>query len=164
MPTAPIIFEDKPISPVVITLVVGSLLMLLLAAFACGRLFRTPEGAVTIPTWLLAATAVIVALPTTRIGYAMFRYKELEAYSGKSLFLRLLACSLVYAGLWWVRGSLGAELELWQWTFVIPFFLFAGGLAAVASLDLEWETGVGHYALYVFLTAFMRYLAGFPAL
>lgn len=164
MPTAPIVFEEKPISPVVITIVVGGLLMLLLTAFACGRLFRTPEGAVSIPTWLLAVTAIVVALPTTRIGYTMFRDKELEAYSGRSLFFRLVACSLVYAGLWWVRSFLGVDLELWQWTFVIPFFLFAGGLAAVASLDLEWETGVGHYALYVLLTAFMRYLAGFPAL
>jgi hypothetical protein len=164
MPTAPIVFEEKPVSPVVITLVVGGLLMLFLAAFAAGRLFRTPDGVVNIPTWLLAVTAGAVALPTTRIGYAMFRDKELEAYSGQSLYLRLLICSLVYAGLWWVRSFLGAELELWQWTFVIPFFLFTGGLAAVTSLDLEWESGVGHYALYVFLTAFMRYLAGFPAI
>jgi hypothetical protein len=164
MPTAPIVFEEKPVSPVMITLVVGGLLMLFLAAFAAGRLFRTPDGVVSIPTWLLAVTAGAVALPTTSVGYAMFRDKELEAYSGRSLYLRLLICSLVYAGLWWVRSFLGAELELWQWTFVIPFFLFTGGLAAVTSLDLEWESGVGHYALYVFQTAFMRYLAGFPAI
>jgi uncharacterized protein (DUF486 family) len=164
MPTAPIVFEENPVSPVVITLVISGLFMSLLAAFAAGRLFQSPEGTVAVPTWLLAVSAVAVALPTTRIGYAMFRDKELEAYSGRSLFLRLLICSVVYAGLWWLRSFLGTELELWQWTFVIPFFLFTGGLAAVTSLDLEWETGVGHYALYVFVTALMRYLAGFPAL
>ena len=163
MPTAPIVFEEKPVSPVLITLIVGGLLLLLLAAFAAGQLYQTAEGAVTVPTWLLAVTAVAVALPTTRIGYGVVRDKELEAYAGRSLALRVLACSLVYAGLWWVRGTLGpGELEIWQWTFIAPFFLFAGGLAAVTSFDLDWGAGVGHYASYVFLTALMRYLAGFP--
>lgn len=163
MPTAPIVFEETPVSPVTITLIVAGLLMLLLAAFAAGKLFGNTEGTTAIPVWLLAVTAVAVALPSTRIGYAVVRDKELAGYTGRSLALRVLACSLVYAGLWLVRGTLmPGELEIWQWTFVAPFFLFAGGLAAVTSFDLDWEIGVSHYTLYVILTVFMRYLAGLP--
>lgn len=163
MPTAPIVFEEKPVSPVTITLIIGGLLLLLLAAFAAGKLFANAEGSPSIPGWLLAITAVAVALPSTRIGYAVVRDKELGGYTGGSLALRVLACSLVYAGLWLARGTLmQGELEIWQWTFVAPFFLFAGGLAAVTSFDLDWEVGVSHYAFYVFLTALMRFLAGLP--
>ena len=156
MPTAPIVFEEKPVTPVLITLVIGGFLMLLLAALFAGWAFHPGPP----PTWLLAIMAVVVALPAVRVGYAVFRDKELEAYSGRSLFLRVLACSLAYAALWGAHSLLGGDLELWQWTFVTPFFLFAGGLAAVVSFDLDWGVGVSHYALYVFLTALMRYLAG----
>jgi len=160
MPTAPIVFERAAPSPVTVTLVVAALLALLVAAFAAGRIFGTDAGP-AIPTWLLAVAAVATAVPTTRIGYAVVRDKELQGYSGRSLALRVLACSLVYAGLWLVRGTLiTGELEIWQWTFAAPFFLFAGGLAAITCFDLDWEVGVGHYTLYVVLTALMRYLAG----
>jgi len=163
MPTAPIVFEEKPVSPVLITLIVAGLLALLLAAFAAGRIFPATDGNPGVPNWLLVATAVVIALPATRIGYAVVRDKELEPYAGRPLALRVLACSLVYAGLWWVRGALSpGELEIWQWTFIAPFFLFAGGLAAVASFDLDWGVGVTHYSLYVVITALMRFLAGYP--
>ena len=124
-----------------------------------GRLSEEDVNA-TIREIRIALLDADVALPAVRVSYAVFRDKELEAYSGRSLFLRVLACSLAYAALWGAHSLLGGDLELWQWTFVTPFFLFAGGLAAVVSFDLDWGVGVSHYALYVFLTALMRYLAG----
>ena len=162
MPTAPIVFKEETPSPVTISLIAAGLVGLLLASFAVGRIFSTENGP-AVPTWLLALAAIVVAVPTTRIGYTVVRDKELQGYTGRSLALRVLACSLVYAGLWGIRGFLlQGDLEIWQWTFIVPFFLFSGGLAAVASFDLDWEIAVGHYAVYVILTALLRYLAGYP--
>ena len=162
IPTAPIVFKEESPSPVTITLIIVGLLSLLLMAYAAGLIFRTDSGT-AIPVWLLALTAVGVALPITRLGYTVVRDKEMEGYTGRSLALRVLACSLAYALLWGVRGFLlPGDFETWRWTFLVPFFLFAGGLAAVASFDLDWGVGIGHFSSYIFLTALMRYLAGYP--
>ena len=78
--------------------------------------------------------------------------------------LRAAICGAAYALLWGVKGFLPAELtgELWPWVYLGPPFLFAGALAALASFDLDWGTGVAHFSLYVVFTALLRWLAGFP--
>ena len=161
VPTAPLRRIDKPIATMVVTLTVigtvATLLFALLARLACG-----PGGA---PTWLLAVAAMVTALPCVRIGYTILREKELEPYSGQSLLVRSLVCAAVYAILWGVRSLLPAETtaEMWQWLYIAPLFFAAGGLAALATLELSWGNGIAHCSLYVLFTTLLRWLAGFPA-
>ncbi len=160
MPTAPIVFERAAPSPVTVTLVVAALL----ALFGGGIRRRTylrhrrracdPDlaaGSRSGGDGCADHSDRLRRCP--RQGIAGLQ-RPVAGPAGAR-------CSLVYAGLWLVRGTLiTGELEIWQWTFVAPFFLFAGGLAAITCFDLDWEVGVGHYTLYVVLTALMRYLAG----
>jgi hypothetical protein len=115
------------------------------------------------PVWLLAATAGIVAMPCAWLGYEIVRDRNLEPYHGRSLLFRTAICGAVYALLWAVKGFLPPELtnDMWPWVYLAPPFLVAGAVAALATLDLDWGTGVAHYSLYVMFTALLRWLAGF---
>jgi hypothetical protein len=158
-PLAPIVFVEQPIPKIAYAAVtVGAVAAMLLAVVA-----RFTWGAGQAPLWLLIATAFIVAMPCAWIGYEIVRDRDLEAYRGRSLVFRTAICGAVYAALWIVKGFLPPELtnDMWPWVYLAPPFLVAGSLAALATLDLDWGTGVAHYSLYVMFTALLRWLAGF---
>ena len=50
--------------------------------------------------------------------------------------------------------------ELWDWVFVVPPFFVAGGLIAVAALDLDFSNGLFHYGFYVLITVLLHWAAG----
>jgi len=116
----------------------------------------------TIPPWLLLAGALATAIPAVLLGYAAVRNRELEPYRGRPLLVRALVCAAVYAALWGVRGLIPAEqtAEMWQWFTFGPLFVAAGGLAALATLDLEPGSAAVHFSFYVLFTALLRWLAG----
>jgi hypothetical protein len=62
-----------------------------------------------------------------------------------------------------VKGLLPAEMtaEMWAWVYLGPPFFLVAALAALATFDLDWGAGVGHYSLYLMFTALLRWLAGF---
>jgi hypothetical protein len=158
-PMAPIVFVEQPIPKIAyVAVVAGGVAAMLLALVA-----RFAWGAGQAPLWLLAATAAIIAMPCAWIGYEIVRDRDLEAYRGRSLLIRTAICGAVYAALWAVKGFLPPELtnDMWPWVYLAPPFLVAGALAALATLDLDWGTGVAHYSLYVMFTALLRWLAGF---
>ena len=161
MPTSPIVFKQESFSRVALTLVFSAGVLLFLAAYVAGKIFEIEPGRIEIPIFLQAVTAVLVAIPCVKIGYTVMRDKELEPYRGQQLTIRVLICSVAYASLWLVRGMIGIENpEIWQWLFLGPVFLFAGGLTAVVSFDLDWSVAVSHYSLYVVLIALVRYISG----
>jgi hypothetical protein len=137
---------------------VATMLLALVAGWTFGR-----GGA---PTWLAGAVGCAVAWPLVWVGYDMVRDRNLEPYRGRALLVRTLACAAVYAALWGVKAFVPAEVtaEIWPWVFLGPFFGIAGGLAALAALDLDWGTAVAHFSLYVIFTALLRWLAGFMPL
>ena len=161
MPTSPIVFKQESFSRITLTLVFSAGVLLILAAYVAGRIFEVEPGRIEIPILLQAVTTVLVAIPCAKIGYTVMRDKELEPYRGRRLAIRVLICSVAYASLWLVRGMIGIENpEIWQWLFLAPVFLFAGGLTAVVSFDLDWGVAVSHYSLYVVLIALVRYVSG----
>ena len=158
-PVAPIIFVEHHVPRAVsIALAVGAVVTMLLA-FAARFVWGPGEA----PLWVLAATACIVAMPCAWAGYQIVRDRDLEPYFGRSLLLRAAICGAVYAALWFVKGFLPPDLtnDMWPWVYLAPPFLVAGALAALATFDLDWGTGVAHYSLYVMFTALLRWLAGF---
>lgn len=160
MPTAPIVSTEKPVSRAAFVIVGVGAVVALAMAFLC----RLAFGPGNVPTWLLAVGAVAPAVPIAWIGYALVRDRELEPYRGRSLLVRCAICGGVYAALWGVHAFLPPELtaEFWQWIYIGPVFCFAGALAALAALDLDWGTSAVHYALYVMFTALLRWITGLP--
>ena len=62
-----------------------------------------------------------------------------------------------YALLWGVFAFLTSygyvTGEIWNWIVVVPALMAAGGLIALAALDLEYGSGVFHYGFYLVATA-----------
>lgn len=156
IPLKPLPKRDRPVPISSILAILAGLTILLVAAWGVGRAGGRP------PWPVQAVAAVSVAFPCVLVGYAMVRDRDLEPWRGRDLLLRAAACTAVYAGLWGIRGFLPDETvqEMWQWLVVGPFFVFAGSLAALASLEIDWGPAVVHYSLYLLVTATMRWLAG----
>lgn len=153
---------DKPIHPAAWAAIGGGAVLSMLAAWLTGFAFRPAPP----PPGLLLGAAFALAVPCVLLAYAAVRDRELEAYRGRSLWIRALICAVVYAGLWAVKGMLPAEAtaEMWQWIYLGPLFVVPGALAAVAALDLDWGAAVAHLSFYMLFTALLRWLAGLPPL
>ncbi len=159
--TVPFKSLDRPVSPLAFALGGAGAAAILLGAW----LFKATTGGLP-PPWLMLTTAFVVALPCAAIGYAALRNRELEAFTGRGLWLRCLACAAVYAALWWVRGQLPAEAtsEMWQWLYIAPAFVLPGALAALVAFELDWGTAAAHFSFYVLFTALLRWLVGLTPL
>ncbi|MBM4022095.1 MAG: hypothetical protein FJ284_07625 [Planctomycetes bacterium] len=165
-PTAPLKSRDRPVPLGAFLATAVAAVVSMGIAFLLPTIFPpVPAGGETpaktgIPSWLLLLGAFAVAVPTVRLGYAAVRNRELEPYRGRPLLLRTLACAAVYAILWGVRGLIPAEqtAEMWQWIMLGPLFVAAGGLAALATLDLEPGPAGVHFSFYVLFTALLRWL------
>ena len=160
IPTAPLKNTERPVSQLQFWLTGLSAVFAVAAAF----LARLAWGPGRAPGWALAAAALALAWPCAVVGYRLMRDRELEPWRGRPLLIRTLMCAAVYAGLWGLRGFVPAEMtsEMWQWIYIGPIFFAIGGLGAFATLDLDWGAAVAHCSLYVIVTAFLRWLAGFP--
>jgi hypothetical protein len=160
-PTAPIRRIEKPISGLVGGSIAAGVVAVMAGAWLLGMLWKPAP-----PPWLLLVGAFLIAVPSVMLGYVAVRNRELEPFRGTPLLLRSLACALVYAGLWWVKGLLPPEAtaEMWQWMYLGPMFVVSGALAALVTLELDWGTAVGHFSLYAMFTALLRWLIGLPPL
>ena len=161
--TVPLPSLEQPVPPERIAFVGVAAACLLVVAVVVGWIFPPPAGP---PVWLLGTAAIAIAYPAVLVGYEAFRDRGLEPHSGRELLLRALACAAVYAGLWAAKGMLPPDLtrDFWQWIYIGPPFLFAGSLAALAALELDWGQAVTHYSFYVLYTAVLRWLAGLSPL
>ena len=102
-------------------------------------------------------------------GYQFLRDVEKEPYRGVSLWLRVLVCAAIYAGLWEVYALLyqigpfsvpEERPEMWAWLYYSLPFLGAGTVAGWACFDLEWSDAFMHYCFYLIVTVLLRVTMG----
>lgn len=162
----PIAREETKATPLGVTLVIGAIVMSLVVAAALRIGF---QGKV-LPPAIVAVGLLLISGPLAVAGYTFLRDAELEPYRGRSLLLRAGLCGLLYAALW---GGLalalaymppGAASGHYTWLYLAPPFILLGGVTALATLDLDFGSGVMHYAFYVGCTLLLRWVAGMPAL
>jgi hypothetical protein len=118
-------------------------------------------------TYILAGGAVLLGPPLAYAGYSFLRDDEQGAFVGKDVFIRALACGLVYAliwGIYWYVGTkffdpddyAAGKLELFHVGILALIALGLGTFTAFVSFDLDPLTGFFHYALYFGLTVLLR--------
>jgi hypothetical protein len=165
----PIEREETKITPVGIVAICGAVILVFVVAFLLGRMYRTDEG-VQIPTMILGIGAVILAPPLVLAAYSFLRDDELEPYRGGPLALRVCICAAVYALLWGAYEYVSNELigerspEIWQLAFAIPTMVGLGGVAPLASLDLDYGNACMHCGVYVLAGILLRLVMGLPPL
>ena len=151
-------FTPTRARPVAIVAIVAAVLVVLAVTWIGGRAGVFHSMVATAIGLLLVSPPLVVA------GYTALRDDELEPYSGKDLYVRSTLCALAYVALWGLftllvsRGVLSGDA--WIWLFVVPPFLLAGGLFALATLDLEFGDCLFHYGFYLLVTMLLRWAAG----
>jgi hypothetical protein len=158
----PVSRKDTKFEPTKAAIIVGAVVVVFAAAFF-GR--GVIPGTEMLNRLLQGLGLVLVSPALTLAGYTFLRNDELEPYRGKQLALRAGAVAVIYAVLWaafalsplreMVTGG-----ELWMWLVVAPPFVVVGGLTALACLDLDFGSGVFHYAFYLVVTIFLGWAAG----
>ena len=153
----PIARTETKFSPVVAGVAAGASLLVLLIAV----LFRDQA-----PTGLLVLGAILLAPPLVWAGYAFLRDDEYEPFVDRELWIRVGACSLVYALLWGLVPLIAGyglqldQLELIHMAFLAPVLIGLGAFTAYASLDFDFGMGAMHYGLYLSVTVLLRLVLG----
>ncbi len=154
----PVAWTDAKFHPAIF----GAVLGVAIVAFAVALIFR---GESPNPV-LLTIGAILLGPPLAWAGYSFLRDAEFEGYSGSSLWIRSLACGLVYALLWGVYAFVYQRLwgdaapETWQLLLLGPALFGVGTFAAYVCFDLEPSNGFFHYGLYVAMTVLLRMTMG----
>ena len=155
--TKPITRTNAKFQPVTTALIVASVLVTLLVTWAMGGLFRDYAVA--------SAIGLLVVSPLLAIGaYKVLHDDEFEPYRGVPLYIRSAVCGTAYVILWGIFALLASRGlitgELWNWMLVLPPLVVAGGLAAMAALDLDFGNAMFHYGFYLLVTLVLRWVAG----
>jgi hypothetical protein len=116
------------------------------------------------PVPYVAVGLLLITPPLVRLGYGFLRDDELEAYTGRPLWIRTAICTAVYMGLWamyaFVLVPFGLTGEMWQWLFVGPLLVGIGALVAFAVFDLELGSAAVHVGFFLLVTLVLRALIG----
>jgi len=135
----------------------------LIVTYILGRAYADSEAGV--PSLILAVGAGLLGPPLAWAAYGLLRDQELEPHRGVSLLLRALVCGLIYAALWGVyaylkTSILDGEVEIFHLAFILPALVAAGGVAALACLEMDFASGALHYGMYLVVTVLLRCVMG----
>lgn len=161
----PIRRKELVVTPVHITLVVS----LILGFLVCALIFRFmfPEYN-TFPTAMLWISAIAIAPPICFVAYLALRDAELGSYLGKELWMRILACSTIYALLWFAmpigKYAFSDNYEMGSWVMALVIMVGAGATAGMLAFDFDYLMGLVHYGMYLGLCLLGRLIAGIGVL
>jgi predicted Zn finger-like uncharacterized protein len=156
----PIERVEAKVNPVVTVIVLAAIAL----SFGVAFMMRSQDFKDSLV--FLGVSAALVAPLVSLGGYTFLRNQELEPYTGGALAVRVLICSIVYAGLfgamWALKHFLMGEGPLEVWSYFVLFGPPAviGSLTALGTLDLDFGSGFFHYALYLGTCILLRLTAG----
>jgi hypothetical protein len=145
--------------------VIGAIVLAFVIAFV---LRSSVDWKSTTGTIVLGLGAIVLAPPLVLGGYSFLRNQELEPYRGTAAIVRVAICSVVYAGLWGAIAVLRHLLapdsspEVWAYFVILGPPVGIGALAALATLDLDFGSGVFHYVLYLGTCILLRLTMKLP--
>ena len=157
----PIFRKEATVSPVQITLIIGSIVLFFAAALIVRLMVADKEQ---FSSWILVIVAAILALPLAYAGYTFLRDSELAPLSGQELWTRLAICSAIYVVLWAAMPisffTFGSEWGVMTWAAAFVAMIGLGGAAAMGALNLDFIMGALHYGLYLVACVLGRWIAG----
>lgn len=157
----PIAREETKLSGVQITLIVCGLALFLVTAALLRFLY--PAG-VGLPSFFPALGVTLLGPVLAYSGYTFLRDQERGFFSGRELWLRALACGLIYAATWLLMYAgwyaFNSRWELGAWLVGSGLMFAVGTTTGLVSFELDWPTGLLHYGLFFCCAVLLRWLAG----
>jgi len=156
----PIARVETKVQPAMVAGVIGAIVLAFVVAFVLRGVKEKDSFLV------LGLGAVILAPPLVFGGYSFLRNQELEPYRGTAIITRVAICSAVYAALWGAIWAIKHFLapdgtpEIWQYFVILGPPVGVAALSALATLDLDFGSGVFHYVLYLGTCILLRLAAG----
>jgi hypothetical protein len=174
----PIFREDKGVSVVAIAIGVGSFVAILVGALVLrfGVLemaidSRGREAGLTIPSLIsLAIGAFAVGVPASYYAFRALETADIEKMSVQEALVRSLICAAAYTVIWGlvfvfkVYVFERTELALYEIAIYAPVMILIGGVAAMASFNLDYVKGALHAGAYVALCMALRLIMGLDPL
>jgi hypothetical protein len=161
--------KDSKFSPLIAGAAVGGLLLAVVAAV----LMKDAVQANTFASiGIMVAGAALLGPFLAAAGYMFLRDDELEPYHGAQLWLRAIACGVVFALAWVLFGfilsrfttpeQIAEGLEFWQLLIPLAVMFMVGLLGGYAALDLEPISAVMLFALFFICTGLLRLVMELP--
>lgn len=156
----PIFRRELVITPVGWTVIVGTIVLLLAAAFL---LRWQVADKLQFPVWILGVGSLALALPAVYGGYGVLRDNELGGFVGRELWFRVGVCAALYALLWLAMPLTAYAMSGYYnltWFVAMAVMIGVGGGVAMAAFDFEYLTGVLHYGMYLGCALLFRWIIG----
>jgi hypothetical protein len=128
-------------------------------------------GMETIPIYIIALGALLLAPPLVWSGYSFVRDSELEPHVGPDLRNRVLILSVILAALWMVyvfvpsyvmEYDSPAEMSYLWFGIIFAVMVGLGSLASAATFDLEPLNGLTLAGLYFIVAVVLALISGLP--
>lgn len=153
--------NETVLTPVQIVLIAVTIIGFLIGALLLRTAFPDPA---TIPLWLLPAILTGLAPACVLGAYTFLRDQEAGAFQGRTLLVRVLITSAVYAvswvAMWLAAFAFDNNYGPASWLTASVVMLGIGGLAATLVLELDWWMGLVHYGLYYGASLLLRLCSG----
>jgi len=157
----PVKRSETVLTPVQVVLISVTVAGFLIVALLLRQYYPDPK---LIPVWVIPAILTGLAPACVLGAYTFLRDQESGAFVGRSLLVRVLVCSAVYAVSWALmpvgQFAFGGDWGTGPWLTATLAMLGIGTTAAVYSLDLGWMMGLVHNGLYFGCSLLLRFCAG----
>lgn len=126
--------------------------------------FSIPNPA-DFPLPLLVVGAIALAPPLSWAAYGFLHSRELEAFKGTELWIRILISSGVFGILWVLFPVIlyavnADDYSLVYSSIAIAIMLVAGGATAMLAFDYDYLFGCVHFGFYLIALLVLRVVAG----
>lgn len=126
--------------------------------------FSIPDPA-DFPLPLLVVGAIALAPPLSWAAYGFLHNRELEAFKGTDLWIRILVSSGVFGVLWVLFPVIlyavnADEYSLVYSSIAIAIMMVAGGATAMLAFDYDYLFGCVHFGFYLITILVLRVIAG----
>ena len=161
----PVRRKETRLTSVEIALIAASIVGFLILALVMRTQIEDPRKH---PLWLLVVSAIGLAPPIIYASYTFLRDQDREAFWRRELWVRVSACSAVFALSWLALPvasfAFNDSYETGSYIVAVIAMFAIGTVGSMAAFEFDWLMAAVQYGMYLGIGLLGRALAGLGAL